>query len=302
VHGRTAYDLSEADAKRFAPVFNSIQHLMARSPEILGTHYDIAFPGRQLKSARNLRALPLDREFRESNAYMGQFYGWERPLYFNAQANLRLTFDRPDWFSNVGDEVLAAHERSAVFDSSAFGKINVIGPDAEAFLLNTCAGHMRRPPGSVIYSAVLNQWGTFESDLVAQRISHGNYRLFVGTNSIKRNMAWLTRASREFDVAVNDVTERYAVLALMGPESARVIRSLNGDLNAIGFYQHAKSTIAEISVRAARLSYVGEAGWEITCEARDARALYAALIAQRVTPAGLFAQTSMRIEKAFCAM
>ncbi|MGI9364792.1 MAG: FAD-dependent oxidoreductase, partial [Rhizobiaceae bacterium] len=97
VHGRTAYDLTEADAKRFAPVVNTIDHLMARAPEILGTHYDIAYPGKQLATARNLRALPLENEFKAAHAHMGQFYGWERPLYFGKTAEPAMTFGRPDW-------------------------------------------------------------------------------------------------------------------------------------------------------------------------------------------------------------
>ena len=83
VKGHTAYDLSEADAKRFAPIFNNIKHLMERAPEILGTHYEIAYPGRQLKTSRNLYKLPLHKEYIDKNAHMGQVFGWERPLYFN---------------------------------------------------------------------------------------------------------------------------------------------------------------------------------------------------------------------------
>ena len=131
----------------FAPVFNDIDHLMARAPEILGTHYDISYPGKQLKTARDLRSLPLDTEYRAANAHMGQFYGWERPLYFGKTAEPKPRFDRPDWFENVRAEVTAAHEKAAIFDASSFGKIEVKGPDAEAFLLKTCAGHMARLAG-----------------------------------------------------------------------------------------------------------------------------------------------------------
>ena len=125
VHGHTAYDLTEADAKRFAPVFNSIEHLMARAPEILGTHYDIAFPGKQLSTARNLHALSLEDEYKAARAHMGQFYGWERPLCFGKTEEPKMTFGRPDWFENVRKEVLAAHENAAIFDASSFGKIEV---------------------------------------------------------------------------------------------------------------------------------------------------------------------------------
>lgn len=303
VHGHTAYDLSEADSKRFAPIFNSVEHLMARAPEILGTHYDIAFPGKQPTTARNLRALPLDREYRTAGAHMGQFYGWERPLYFGKTAEPQLTFGKPDWFGNVRAEVFATHEKAAIFDASSFGKIEVQGPDAEPFLLKTCAGHMARAPGSVIYTAVLNERGTFESDITAQRIAEDHYRLFVGTNAIKRDLAWFTRAAQGFDVTLTDSTEKYAVLSLMGPEAARIVTECGApELNALGYFKVGPAHIAGKHVRAARLSYVGEAGWEITCLYENAAPIYAALTAAGAVPAGLFAQTSMRIEKGFCAM
>lgn len=302
VHGHTAYDLSEADAKRFAPIYNSVDHLMARAPEILGTHYDIAYPGKQLSTARNLRRLPLDKEYRAASAHMGQVYAWERPLYFGKTSDPTLRFDRPDWFEHVAAEVAAAHEEAAIFDASSFGKIDVTGPDAEAFLLKTCAGHMGRAPGSVIYSAVLNARGTFESDITAQRIALDHYRLSVGTNAIKRDLAWFKNASDGFDVTITDVTENWAVLGLMGPKAAAIANGLGGELERIGYFKHAEDVLAGVPVRAARLSYVGEAGWEITCKSSDAPALYAAMIKGGARPAGLFAQTSMRIEKGFCAM
>jgi len=303
VHGHTAYDLSEADAKRFAPVFNSVDHLMARAPEILGTHYEIAYPGKQLGTARDLRRLPLDAEYRDAKAHMGQVYGWERPLYFNKTAEPTPTFGRPDWFENTGAEVTAAHERAAIFDASPFGKIEVKGPDAEAFLLRSCAGFLGRAPGSVIYTALLNERGTFESDLTAQRIAPDHYRLFTGTNAIKRDLAWFRRHAEGFDVTLTDSTEEYAVLGLMGPEAARIAGEVGApELTGIGYFKHGEAHIAGHHVRAARLSYVGEAGWEITCRAENARAVYAALTGAGAVPAGLYAQTSMRIEKGFCAM
>ncbi len=303
VHGHTAYDLGEAEAKRFAPVYNSIENLMARAPEILGTHYDIAYPAKQLKTARNLRALPLDAEYRDAGAHMGQFYGWERPLYFGKTAEPRLTFGKPDYFDNVAAEVQAANEGAAVFDASPLGKIDVKGSDAEAFLLKTCAGYMSRKPGSVIYTAVLNDRGTFESDITAQRISDTHYRLFVGTTAIKKDLAWLRDHTDGFDVTLIDCTEDYAVLGLMGPDAPRIAVAIGApELNDIGYFRQGEAHIAGKHARAARMSYVGETGWEITCRAENASTIYAALTGAGAKPAGLFAQTSMRIEKGFCAM
>ena len=303
VHGHTAYDLTEADAKRFAPVFNNIEHLMARAPEILGTHYDIAYPGKQYSTARNLRTLPLAVEHKAAGAHMGQFYGWERPLYFGKTIEPIMTFGRPDWFENVRAEVMAAHQSAAIFDASPFGKIEVQGADAEAFLLKTCAGFVDRPPGSVVYSAVLNERGTYESDITAQRIAADHYRLFVGSNAIKRDMAWFSKHADGFNVRLRDSTEEYAVLGLMGPEAARIVTVCGApELNELGYFKGGPAYIDGKHVRAARMSYVGEAGWEITMKTENASAIYAALTAAGARPAGLFAQTSMRIEKGFCAM
>ncbi|MDJ0992793.1 MAG: FAD-dependent oxidoreductase [Dinoroseobacter sp.] len=303
VHGHTAYDLTEADAKRFATVYNSVDHLMARAPEILGTHYEIAYPGRQLTTARGLRALPLEAEYKSANAHFGQVYGWERPLYFGKTTEPKMRFDRPDWFENVRSEVMAAHEDAAIFDASPFGKLDVTGPDAEAFLLRVCAGQMGRAPGSVIYTAMLNARGTFESDLTAQRIASDHYRLFVGTNAVKRDLTWLRRQAEGFDVEITDQTESFATLGLMGPEAARISQSLGADALAdLGYFKLTETRLAGVAVTAARLSYVGEFGWEITCAREDAKSLYAALTEAGARPAGLFAQTSMRIEKGFCAM
>ena len=303
VHGHTAYDLTEADAKRFAPIFNNIDHLMARAPEILGNHYDIAFPGKQPSTARNLCALPLESEYKAAAAHMGQFYGWERPLYFGKTAEPAMTFGRPDWFENVRSEVRAAHESAAIFDASPFGKIEVQGPDAEPFLLHTCAGFLDRAPGSVIYTSVLNERGTFESDITAQRIAEDHYRLFVGVGAIKRDFAWFRNHSEGFDVTLKDSTEDYAVLGLMGPEASRIIAACGApELNKLEYFQVSPDYIADKHVRAARMSYVGEAGWEITIKAENTSAVYESLTAAGAKPAGLFAQTSMRIEKGFCAM
>ena len=303
VHGRTAYDLSEADVKRFAPIFNNVEHLMARAPEILGTHYEIAYPGWQLSTARDLRLLPLDVSHREAGAHMGQFYGWERPLYFGKTFEPQMTFGKPDWFENVRAEVMAAHEKAAIFDASPFGKIEVRGKEVEAFLQNICASNMAKTTGSAIYTAILNEQGTYVSDITAHRIADDHYRLFVGTNAIKHDLAWLKRHSEAYEVVLTDATEDYAVLGLMGPESARIATEVGaGTLNGIEYFKIGEAQIAGHHVRAVRMSYVGEAGWEITCKTEHANDIYKALNAAGAQPAGMYAQSSMRVEKGFAAM
>ncbi len=303
VQGHTPTDLQEADPKRFPACFNSVQALSGRVPEILGQHYAINFPGLQSSSARGLRTTPLHGKWSAENAAFGQYYGWERPLYFNKAEQSALTFGRPGWFDQVKVEVGWAQRHAAVFDQSTFGKILVAGPDAERFLNRLCANDMTRPAGRVIYTSMLNERGGFESDLTVIRLSDEAYRLYVGTAAIKRDMSWLRRHLQHGDrVSLKDETEDLAVLALMGPDAARITVEIGApELNDLRYFHHGVACLAGRPVRGVRLSYVGEAGWEITCDARDAPRIYEGMYAAGARPSGLYAQTSMRVEKRFLA-
>ncbi|MCP4469903.1 MAG: FAD-dependent oxidoreductase [Gammaproteobacteria bacterium] len=303
VHGHTPFDLHEADPRRFPDCFNSVQALSERVPEVLGKHYAIHFPGMQPDSARDLRPTPLHRQWQQHKAHFGQFFGWERPLYFNKQQEPRLSFDKPEWFEQVAVEVDHAHNGAAVFDQSSFGKIDVSGPAAEAFLDRVCANNMRRDPGRAIYTAMLNERGGYESDLTALRFERDHYRLYVGTSAVKRDLAWLGRHLQgDEQVIIEDQTDRFAVLALMGPKSAAIMAQLGAsEIGGLGYFRHCRALVAGIEVDAVRLSFVGEAGWELTCRVEDSEQLYNEFQAAGAMPAGMFAQGSMRIEKRFLA-
>ncbi len=302
INGHTPNDLNEADPMRFPDCFNSVEALCQRVPEILGTHYEITFPGRQLATGRNLRQTPLHDKWQQSRAHFGQFHGFERPLYFNKSTEPRMTFGKPDWFDQVGREVAHAHEGAAIFDQSTFGKIEVEGKDAARFLNRICANNMDRNPGRAIYTAMLNERGGMESDLTAIRIAEDHYRLFVGTTAIRRDIAWLLRHLDGEEVTLRDSTGDYAVIGLMGPDVATIADKVGApELNRLKYFEAGPAHIAGAHIRAVRLSYVGEAGWEITCKVENAGKVYDALYAQGARPAGIFAQSTMRIEKGFLA-
>jgi 4-methylaminobutanoate oxidase (formaldehyde-forming) len=301
--GTAPFDLHEVDPRRFPAVQNRLDTLMERASEVLGHHYAISYPGHQWSTARDLRKTPLHDEWVEEKAHFGQFFGWERPLYFNSDGEPALTYGKPEWFDQVGREVDAAHTRAAIFDLSTFGKIRVRGADAERFLNRVCANDMTRAPGRAIYTSMLNSNGGFVSDLTALRLAQDDYLLYVGSTAPKRDMAWLRRHLGDENVTLTDETESMAVLGLMGPGAVSIAAELRGKaLLDLGYFRHCEAKLAGIRVRAARLSYVGEAGWELTCDANDAKALYKALKGTGAEPAGLYAQSSMRIEKRFLAM
>ena len=303
VDGAPAFDLSEANPNRFHALENKLESLMQRAPEVLGRHYEIHYPGRQWASARNLRLPALYSQWQRVGAYFGQVYAWERPLYFSDATAPELCYGKPAWFAHVASEVDAASLDVALFDQSTFGKIRVSGPDAQTFLDFVCSNDMSRPPGRAIYTGMLNERGGYVSDLTALRISNDEYWLYVGTTAIANDLGWLHRHRSGFTVTFDDITEDYAVLALMGPNAQSLLDSLGAQaLRQLGYFAHASFTIASVSVRTTRLSYIGEAGFELTVAVADAPLLGAALLAAGAKPAGAYAQTSMRIEKRYLAM
>ncbi len=304
VRGYQPTDLWDIDPKRFPDCFNSVEALCERSPEILGTHYEITYPGRQHQTARNLCRTALHDQWVDNDARFGQFYGWERPLFFNSVTEPNLTFGRPEWFDQVGQEVEQAHKRVAILDQSTFGKIEVKGPDAESFLNRICANNMARPAGHAIYTAMLNERGRFESDFTAIRLSDDHYRLLLSTGMIKKDLTWLKKHKKEDErVVFTDSSDDFAILALMGPESSLLVQQLGApQLNDLGYFRSMATSIGGIEIQATRLSFIGESGWELTCRKEDVHSLYKTFADAGAKPAGLYAQSSMRIEKKFMAI
>ena len=303
VHGHMPMDLHEVDPARFPGCWNDVGALAARVPEVLGKHYEITYPGRQWDTARFVRRVPLHDAWTDADAHFGQVYGYERPMYFGKTDEPTLTFAKPDWFDHVASEVETAHSGVALFDQSTLGKIQVRGPDAEAFLNRVCTNDMRRAPGSVMFSLMLNDKGGIEDDLTALRLDDETYRLSVGSASVRRVMALLSRSALDDErISIRDETDQFATLALAGPDAPELATAIGADaLNKIKYFRHDALDIGPVSVLAARMSYVGEAGWEITCAKDHAKDLYAILSDAGASPTGMYAQTSMRIEKQFLA-
>lgn len=297
VDGAPPFDLSETDPMRFPDNLNSVAALAARVPEVLGRHYEIAYPGRDWSTARGLRYSPLHAIWIEAGAHFGQVFGWERPLWIGGN-KIDPSFGRPGCFDRVALEVAAAHERAAVFDHSAYGKIEVTGPDAERFLQRLCANDMAREPGRAIYAAMLNTRGGIESDLVAMRLADEHYRLTTGTAAVRRDLAWLRRHLGDERVTVRDATEETALLAIAGPDADAVAaRAGAPELAEVGRLRCGLAEIAGVQVIVTGASNVGEAGWEIACPADRATTVCRALLGAGADQAGFYAQTSMRIEK-----
>lgn len=312
ISGEQPMDLASVDIRRFAPFHSDEKFLAERIPEELGLHYAIAYPGRELTTARNLRLGPVHGRIAEKGARFGVRMGWERTNYF-PEADLPdpapLSFGRPAWHDAVARECHAARNAVAVFDQSSFAKLLVEGRDAEKALQRLAANDVAVPQGKVVYTSLLNRRGGVESDLTIFPLGADRFLLVTGTSQPVHDCHWITRnLEPEEQVSVTDVTEETAVLSLMGPKSRTVLSQLTQtDLSNDAFppFTFQEIDVAEVTLRAARLSYVGELGWELYVPWDKSGVVYDALFEAGeglgIRDAGGFALTSLRIEKGYRA-
>ncbi|HEY7437201.1 MAG TPA: FAD-dependent oxidoreductase [Methylomirabilota bacterium] len=312
VEDRAPMDLWPADIRRFAPFHGNRRFLRERVSEIVGVHYDIAFPNRELTSGRGLRRSPLHDRLRERRACFGAKMGWERANWFAPEGvapEVVYSFGRQNWFPYAAAEHRAAREAVALFDQTSFAKLRLEGVDAEAVLQRLCANDVAGPPGRVVYTAMLNERGGFESDLTVTRLAADAYLIVTGSAQGTRDLDWIRRhLPAGARATVTDVTGAYAVLGLMGPRSRDLLaRVSDAELGpaAFPFLTSREIGVGQATARASRVTYVGELGWELYVPVEQAGLVYDELAhAGRdlgLRDAGYYALDSLRMEKAYRA-
>jgi 4-methylaminobutanoate oxidase (formaldehyde-forming) len=195
----------------------------------------------------------------------------------------------------------------ALFDQSTFAKFLVQGPDAEQVLQTICANDIGVAPGRAVYTQWLNERGGIEADLTVTRLAKEKYWVVTAAATAVRDMTWLKRQiPADARVVVDDITANHAVIGVMGPQSRTLLARLTeaglGN-NAFPFGASQEIEVAGAPVRATRISYMGELGWELYVPAEYAVRLFDRLLAAGedlgVRPAGMHAMDALRIEKAY---
>ena len=315
VGGEAPSDLSAVDIRRFAPFNGNNQWLHDRVGEILGLHYEVPWPNRELRSARPFRRSPAYHLLTASGASFGSKMGWERANYFvppdhgPAPTVPDYTWDKPDWQRWSNAEQRATRTDVAVFDQTSFGKLLVTGRDAERVLQWLCTADVAVPPGRAVYTGMLNPRGGYESDVTVTRVAADEYLLVTSSGSIGRDQDWITRSIRPDDhVSVVDVTSAYAVYGVMGPRSRELLQRLSrADLSddAFPFAASGLIDIGYATVRATRITYVGELGWELYVPTEFAAGVYESVkqagLDLGIVDAGYYAINSLRLEKGYRA-
>ncbi len=310
--GEPAQDVWAFDIRRFAPFQNSPTFLRERVTEMLGLHYRMAWPNRELTTGRGLRKSALYDRHAAAGACFGQKMGFERPLWFarrGARPVMEYAFGKQSWFGEHAAEHHAARQAVAVFDQSSFSKYLLAGRDACAVLGRLCANEVDVPVGRAVYTAMLNARGTFESDLTAVRLAADRYYLVTSTGQLVRDFEWIARhVAPDQHAELVDVTAAWGVLGVMGPRARELLARLSdADLSnaAFPFGTARDVAIGASTVRAVRITYVGELGWELHCPVDQLTQLYGAIMTAGAElgalDAGQYALNSLRLEKGYRA-
>ncbi|MFT5505073.1 MAG: sarcosine dehydrogenase [Gammaproteobacteria bacterium] len=306
------FDLWPVDIRRFGKPHHDIEWVRSRTLEAYSKHYTMAWPHEENRSCRPSRRSPLYDLLLQQGACFGEKLGWERPNWFaetTEDAQDIYSFDRQNWFEAVGKEHKAVRESVGIFDQSSFAKYRVSGVDAAAALSWVCANRVDSAIGAVVYTQMLNQKGGIESDLTVNRVAENEFYLVTGTGFATHDFDWIKRNTAQFsDVHIEDVTPAWAVLSLMGPESRNLLQSIvRSDLSnaAFPFASMQELHICGATVRALRVSYVGELGWELHIPVESAVTVYETLMAAgqqfSIVNAGYRAIESLRLEKGYRA-
>ena len=309
IEGQAPFDMWAVDIRRFARFHRSDSMVRLRALEGQGHHYAMQWPHYEFQTGRPLRRSPLYDRLKMAGACFGSKAGWERPNWFapmGVEPVDTYSFSRANWFDVVGEEHRACREGVALFDQSSFAKFMVVGRDAETFLQRICAADVGKAPGRVTYTQMLNRSGGIECDLTAARLDANTYYVVTGTAFGLHDLCHMQRHAGEDDVAILDVTSAFGVLGLMGPRARDVLAGVaEADLSsqAFPFGSVREIMVAGAPVRALRISFVGELGWELHVPTEymvhvfDALALAGQPFGLR--HAGYRAIDSLRLEKGY---
>ncbi|CAN7548331.1 GcvT family protein [Rhizobium sp. LjRoot258] len=313
-NGEPPYDLWPVDIRRFGRPHFDTDWVRTRTLEAYGKHYTLAFPLEEYSSGRPCRKSPLYDRLKAQGACFGEKLGWERPNWFadlfaNEEPKDIYTYGRQNWFDAVGREHKTVREAAVIFDQTSFAKFVLKGRDAEAALSWIASNDVTKPVGSLIYTQMLNNKGGIECDLTCARMADDEYYIVTGTGFATHDFDWIARNIPDgMHAELVDVTSAYSVLSLMGPNARAVLETVtsNDVSNAAFPFGRVKTIgIAGCPVRALRITYVGELGYELHVPVEYATTVYDALMAAggplQLTNAGYRAIESCRLEKGYRA-
>ncbi|PZS30147.1 MAG: hypothetical protein DLM58_14150 [Pseudonocardiales bacterium] len=314
VAGEPSFDVWHMDINRFGRQYRSPSYTLKRTVEAYQRYYDIPYPGVQREAGRPLRVSPVYAWHIRHGAQFGEKAGWERVDWYDGNAPHGDESLRPRgwagryWSPAVAAEHLGTRDGAGLFDESSFAKIEVRGPEAAALLDWVCDNAVVRDVGAITYTQALNHRGGIEADFTVTRTADDAFLIVTGTAFGSHDMAWLHKQARRraARVRIADVTGQLACFALWGPRSREILTRLSpADLSneAFPFMTAQELTVGDVPVRALRVTFVGELGWELYAPSEYGAALWSAVWAAGqdagLIAGGYRAIESMRLEKGY---
>ena len=301
VDGAPEEDAWEVDFARTDPLAADDDYMKVRMGEAVAAIMDIHWPYKQPQYGRDLRRSPLHDCWAKDGAVFGVTASWERPLWFAENENERhLSYSTHEqaWWSITERESSYMEEGAIVTELSPFSKFDVTGQDALKALNSIASAQIDRPIGKAIYTPLLNDQGGIEADVTITRRDDTTFRITSGAGTRWRDRGWLRRHLKG-DVTLNDVSEDFAVIGLMGAQSRSILKALDKDFDDQGFGVATSVKVGDVACVATRLSFVGELGWELEMPAKLSSNVYHALRSKEAKPMGLYALEGCRMEKGF---
>ncbi|HTV95632.1 MAG TPA: FAD-dependent oxidoreductase [Steroidobacteraceae bacterium] len=307
VHGDADINMTEFDPRRFGR-FADRQYVRAKVFQDYKSTYVTRLPGEEEPAGRPQKTSPLYERLRAQGCVHTETFGWERPKWFSPDGRVEEpSYRRSNVFEVVRDEVAAVHERVGMLDLSGFAKFDITGADAESFLNRICANRMPRKIGGIALVHLLSPQGRIFAEMTVTRLAEHRFYALSAAAAQLRDRDWLTHSLQPSErVQIDDVTEDRGVLVLSGPRSRELLSELTDARlgnEEFPWLCGREIRIAGHEVRALRVSYVGELGWELHAPMQALPPLYDALWergrALGIANYGLYAVNSMRLEKAY---
>jgi dimethylglycine dehydrogenase len=306
VHGDAEVNMLGMDPRRYGD-FADKAYVRAKAHREYWDMYRLVPPGEERPEGRPAKKTPLYERLAAKGCVFTEGFGWERPKWFSLDGREEEgTFRRNSTFGVVAAECAAVRERVGVMELPSFATYGVHGADAEAFLHRVYANRMPRV-GGIVLAHALSANGRFATETTITRLADDRFLLLSGALAHQRDLDLLRGAVRKGeDVAIVDRTTEFTALIVAGPRSRDLLSTLTpADLTTPAFpwLTGREIEVAGIRVKALRVNYVGELGWELHVTMEHVVALYDAVWAAGaplgIADFGLYAMNSLRMEKGY---
>ncbi|MCP4359862.1 MAG: FAD-dependent oxidoreductase [Chloroflexi bacterium] len=308
VHGEAEINMVSVDPRRFGDYADK-EYNLAKAHQDYKHMYVLHLPGEERPAGRLARTSPLYDKLKVKGCVHTQVSGWERPKWFSLDGREEEGgFRRSNVFEVVAEECKAVRERVGIIDVPSFAKYDVVGPDAEIFLNRVCANRIARRDGGIVLAHMLSANGRMQNEFTITRLADDHFYLLSGASAELRDFDLLNHAKLDSeDVTISNVTEEYSILVVAGPHSRELLSKItDADLSNNNFRWLTGKWVemAGVRLRALRVNYVGELGWELHAPVAQLEALYDAIwstgIEFGIADFGAYAVNSLRMEKAYC--